>query len=225
MFDDLDFDLDFSTCTPQAPALQASEKKAVTIGDTGNIVNSAKLIKYQKIHFAKINSIEEILNYPKKNEQIRVITQNSFNSYTLLSWIQKQERIKDLVLTTYNMKEAVISAIFEMLTSKKIDSLTIILSDSIRHRTPKRIEQIEDLFHAHKKDFDVRVKLTWNHTKILLAKTDKNFYCVEGSGNLTDNARLEQYCIDNNKAVYDFHLSWIDEAFKKDILKREETLK
>jgi len=38
----------------------------------------------------------------------------------------------------------------------------------------------------------------------------------EGSGNLSDNARIEQYILENNKQAYEFHKNWIMEAMSED---------
>ena len=32
----------------------------------------------------------------------------------------------------------------------------------------------------------------------------------EGSGNCTDNARIEQFLYENNRQTYDFHAAWTD---------------
>ena len=38
-----------------------------------------------------------------------------------------------------------------------------------------------------------------------------NYYTLEGSGNLAYNSRVEQYVIDNDKAMYDFSCSWMND--------------
>jgi len=45
---------------------------------------------------------------------------------------------------------------------------------------------------------------------------------IRVGGNLSDNAQIEQYIIDNNKELYDFHREWMDEAYTGNRLKREE---
>jgi len=51
-----------------------------------------------------------------------------------------------------------------------------------------------------------------NHAKVFLAKTTCDKHIVfEGSGNLSDNSRLEQYIFEDNESVYNFHKKWIDD--------------
>ena len=41
--------------------------------------------------------------------------------------------------------------------------------------------------------------------------TDNRYFVVEGSGNLSNNARIEQYLFEQSKEMFDFHKSWVDE--------------
>lgn len=55
-----------------------------------------------------------------------------------------------------------------------------------------------------------------NHTKIAIAKTSKGErYVFEGSGNMSDNARIEQYVFEQSRLMYDFHKNWMDEVIEK----------
>lgn len=53
-----------------------------------------------------------------------------------------------------------------------------------------------------------------NHAKVLLLENpDRDAWItVEGSANLTANPRLEQYVMTNDRALYDFHRTWTEEA-------------
>jgi hypothetical protein len=37
---------------------------------------------------------------------------------------------------------------------------------------------------------------------------------MRGSGNMSTNARIEQYIYENNKEVFDFHKGWMDEVIQ-----------
>ena len=53
-----------------------------------------------------------------------------------------------------------------------------------------------------------------NHAKVVLMANHASgdYLVVEGSANFTANPRIEQYCIVNDRVVYDFHKAWIEEA-------------
>jgi len=52
-----------------------------------------------------------------------------------------------------------------------------------------------------------------NHAKVtLLANHQRGDYLtVEGSANYTANPRIEQYCLTNDRTVFDFHKTWMEE--------------
>ena len=52
-----------------------------------------------------------------------------------------------------------------------------------------------------------------NHAKVTLLANHKtgDYLTVEGSANYTANPRIEQYCITNDRTVYDFHKAWMEE--------------
>lgn len=44
---------------------------------------------------------------------------------------------------------------------------------------------------------------------------DNRHIVFEGSGNLSDNARIEQYLIEDNETTYNFHKEWIINTLNK----------
>jgi hypothetical protein len=52
-----------------------------------------------------------------------------------------------------------------------------------------------------------------NHAKITLIHSQDHYLSIEGSANWTANPRVEQYVITDDKAVYDFHVQWMENIF------------
>ncbi len=48
-----------------------------------------------------------------------------------------------------------------------------------------------------------------SHCKIMCAKRGDNYFTIEGSGNLSGNARIEQYVMANSREIFEFHSEWI----------------
>jgi len=227
MLDDFDLwgDVEFEEDDEQQIDKRDSDDlvaEAAAKGEVAKIKSRERFIKYKNLHFLKLSNIKELLPLPKENEQYRIITQEAFNAYTFILYILEREEIEHMHLSTFNIKETIIEALFDLLKAGQIKTLRLMISESVRFRMPKRIAQLQDLFTQNKDKYDIKVKLNWNHSKIILVKTKDNFYCIEGSGNLSDNAQIEQYIIDNNQDLYDFHKSWMDEAYLQNRLKREE---
>ncbi len=196
-------------------AREADEKQGII-----KIKTQKKLIKYKSQHYSIVEKEQDMLNFPDVGEQYRIITQASFNAFSMVLRILEDSDIEEIYLATFNIKETIILAIFELLKAGRIKSLNLMLSESITFRMPQRIALLHNLFDEHK-EYDVRIKLNWNHAKIMLIKAG-GFFCVEGSGNLSDNAQIEQYTMDNNRELYDFHKNWMDHAFENKTYKREK---
>jgi len=228
MSDDFDFnDLNFDDLMKTKELDQRDSDdivdEAEKKGDLQKIKTRNKITKFKNTHIEKIKNLEEMFFLPKSGEESRLITQGSFNMFTIMMYLYKEIGIIDeMYLTTFNMKEVVISTIFEMLEEKKIKKLRIMISESINHRMPKRIEQLKKSVEKNKIEHDVKLKLNWNHSKIMLVRIGNIFYVLEGSGNLSDNAQIEQYLITNSEEIYKFHKKWMDETFLSNKLKREE---
>lgn len=212
---DIDFDFDFDFDNITIIDKRDSEilvKEAMKNGNYKQCLSSAKAF-FQKgalIHFENIQNIDKLLSFPKPSEQYRIVTQQHFNTFSfILSIIEKEGKIKNLTVLTFNMNEPTISALTELFDLGMIDNLWIVISDSIKFRMPKRVEQLRQCYEERKKTNRYNVAFIWNHAKIALVQTTNNFYIIEGSGNFSSNAEIEQYVFENNQSVYDFHRGWI----------------
>jgi len=193
-------------------------------GDIQKVKDIRRIDKFYNQHMRKINNVVQMNFVPDVGEECRLITQGSFNMFTILIYfIQKYKKIDELYITTFNMKESVISTIFDLLERDTIEKLRIMISESIVNRMPKRAAQLKELTIKNSEKYDVRLKMNWNHSKIMLAKFGDIYYVMEGSGNLSDNAQIEQYIVTNSEGIYNFHKSWMDDCFSQNILKRDAT--
>jgi len=59
-----------------------------------------------------------------------------------------------------------------------------------------------------------------NHTKIALIQNGEYFIAMEGSANFTQNPRLENFIITNNRELYQFHREWMEEMLCKPTKKK-----
>lgn len=104
----------------------------------------------------------------------------------------------------------------KMINERLIGKCQILMSN-LRNKAHRKKEQItRDIFVDNPK---VDLFFASSHAKILSVETNEgNFYSLEGSGNMSYNSRVENYCIDNDKTLYKFHCNWMDEikTFLKD---------
>lgn len=166
-------------------------------------------------HYAAIKHIDELISgLPSHGEAFLIWSTGQFNKFTFIPWLLTHLGvIESLIISTYSLSMAGLQALHELLLSNKIQQLSIVISDSITFRLPKVYDQLK----AWELTMPGRISttLTWNHSKILLAKCGSHFITIEGSGNFSENAAYEQYTLFNSQDVYDFRRKCLDSVIVK----------
>jgi hypothetical protein len=148
-------------------------------------------------------------------EQYRIVTEKQFNAFAVILAILEEEDIEEMHLAIYRINEPTVDSLINFIDAGRIKTATFIISNFFNQT--KRPEK----WAIRLKDFaDTRscVKHAYihNHSKVLCVKTvTGNHYVFEGSGNMSDNARIEQYLYENNEVTYNFHKEWMSELIEK----------
>lgn len=172
-------------------------------------------IKYDKIICKKTKNFTDVIgNELSKNVQYRLVTENSFNAIVVIDYLLKKYELIEIYIAVYRMNQVSVNKLKSIIDSDEI-SCSILLSSFFREN--KRYERwAEELIMYATKKKNVKVAFAVNHAKVFLAKTKDNRHIVfEGSGNLSDNARIEQYLIEDNETTYNFHKEWIINTLNK----------
>lgn len=190
------------------------------INDSGlENLEDSKYKKFIEKTYQVIQKIEEI-GLPKNNEQIKIITFRPFNAAVFLKYIAEKEGIENAQIVVYSINSEAAVMIDKLINDGLINQCQILMSN-LRNKAHREKEQItRDLFVNNPK---VDLFFASSHAKILSVKTKQgNFYSLEGSGNMSYNSRVENYCIDNDENLYKFHCDWMNEI--KTFLKGKKEL-
>jgi len=165
------------------------------------------LVRYTEKHYALIDKIEE-LGLPKPGQEFRLVTRRTFNAIQFLEYIvRKEESIVDLKMAIYSINYYAAKILMALINEGKINKVEILMSN-LRNKAHREKEEIvKNLFMGHP---NISLFFCSSHAKLFSCETAQgNFYTLEGSGNLAYNSRIEQYVIDNDKALYEFSCSWM----------------
>lgn len=170
-------------------------------------------IRYKEIIAKKAKSFMEIVGADLlPNVQYRFVTSESFNAISVLEYVSQNNDLEEIYIAVYRMNLKAVNYLKDLISNSDITA-TIVLSSFFREN--KRYERWSaDLIAFGKSKENVRIDFAWNHAKVFLAKTKTEppqYIVFEGSGNLSDNARIEQYIIEDNEKVYNFHAKWIND--------------
>lgn len=173
-------------------------------------------VKNEEIHTARFNQLKQLCVTPQKNEQWRIITEKQFNAYALIKlMIEEQKTIDELYLAIYRINEPTVNSIIEMIDSGKIKKATFIISNFF-NQTKKPEKWARKLREYCDNSEQCNHVYVHNHSKVVCVKSNDNYFVFEGSGNMSDNARIEQYVYENNEQMYNFHKNWMDELIKNE---------
>ena len=157
--------------------------------------------KYLNKHLQRIENVSELCRIPDNGEVFFLQTEKAFNAFTFIPWIAKKFFIEEIYASTYSISRRVVEALQELQQDGKVGEVTLLISDSMIKRNPQTIDNLEAVA---KSNANFKIKYYWNHSKVTLIKTKDHFFVLEGSGNFSENAQLEQYTFCNDADVYQF---------------------
>lgn len=174
-----------------------------------------KKLKNEQMHYIRAKALSDICGEPAEGEQWRIITEKQFNAFALILHLLQTRVIEEMYLAVYRINEPTVTSIIEFIESGKIKKSVFVIS-SFFNQTKKPEQWAIMLKQFADKKANCYHVYTHNHSKVLAVKTSKNEYFVfEGSGNMSDNARIEQYIYENSKRSFEFHKKWMTELCSK----------
>jgi len=166
-------------------------------------VHVSKLLTQQNL---KLSFIEKALPVIEKGYTYNLITQKVINPYGFILQILKNGDIEDLYIATYSMNIKAIEILSSLIDEGRIKKLTIILNHNMKFKMKgkdvvllKMVEERENVSLIKK----------YTHAKVTLIKQGEDYIIISGSGNYSENPKIEQYTINNDKELYEFHKSWM----------------
>ena len=169
-----------------------------------------KMSRFVISQFARIAEVEDIGIPTKENQQLRFITTSQMNVISFVLYLlEKIGDIDECIMSYYVIGIKTIELMDSLVREGKIKNLYIQTSTiRMSGKDAKAIEAIRAMMREHGAD-RIGGNLAWAHTKILCCRIGSKSYVIEGSGNLSNNARIEQYLFERSKRSFDFHKSWI----------------
>ena len=160
--------------------------------------------KYLLAHYQNIHKLEQNLQrLPSPEEFFFLQTGSAFNAFSFIPLVCKSESVRRLYASTYSISRKVIDALQELHAKGLVEEITLLISDSMIKRNPMTIDVLNSVAAANG---NWKVLFGWNHSKVCLLETATGHYVIEGSGNWSENAAIEQYTFANSKGLFHFRL-------------------
>lgn len=158
-------------------------------------------------HGFMVETLKELTGrLPSPGEFFALWTIKSFNAFTFIPYlIRELGKIDYLVLSTYSINIRIIDSLIKKIDQGKIDHVKLFIADSLKYRMPRVVDHLSAMVQT--RSDKISVHFAWNHSKITLAQCGEQFFCIEGSGNWSENAQYEQYLFFNDNRLYNFRLN------------------
>ena len=191
---------------PKNTVIKTNEKldvKASKKTDKADLRQTNKDDNCQKI-------MEDFGGFPTSDKYFAIKTNGtsdcgSFFTYALNEW----ENITEMYLATWTISKQNIKRIKEAVESGKLKELTMVFSSTLKGANPALYAS---LVGALKPFGNVKLKEINSHAKTFSITDGKdNFITISGSANWSENPRIENFLILNDKVLFDHHKEWMSE--------------
>lgn len=209
----IDFDMTSGVLTPEELKMRKAEEKKQRIEER----KMERLVRKEEIYCRAAVDFERFVALPLRGQQFRIVTGNCYNPYTLIKRILRKTTIEEMYLAIYSINDVAAEGLMKAVELGRIKAgyfIVSVLFREYRDRAAHRryddfctfCQNHEELHHAYLR----------NHAKVLAVRDGLgNTYVLEGSANLSDNAKIEQLLLENIPETFEFHKGWIrDEVLK-----------
>lgn len=202
-FEDVDFDYTPTEKKPQAFMGEIVDEKALK-----------RYVKNEDIHLKRARHLDDLCPRPRPGEQWRIVTEKSMNAYCFIRSLLEEEEIEELHIAIYRINQPTVIALTRLIEEGRIKSAHFIIC-SFFMNTRKPEEWAVKLVKFCDEHPNARCAYVNNHSKVACARTNGGgYYVFEGSGNLSDNGRIEQYTYENSKQMWEFHTGWMNKTIE-----------
>jgi hypothetical protein len=159
-------------------------------------------------------NIDEITGgkLPNKGECYKFISlSGGFASVNFIKTIANKEPIEELTASTLRIGEKQFICLSNLSKREKLQRATFFIGSIMEEDAAKNKKyDYYTRFMDTAKNFGWEVYVVNNHSKIILMRTNENYYVLETSSNLNENPKIEQYSLENSKELYDFYYNFFE---------------
>lgn len=178
--------------------------------DSKSNQNTKKDLRFLFRDINCLEAIKETGGLPKENEIKSFVSAGMSDAGSFLYAVQNQLGIiNEAIIATWTISKNNILKLLDYLDTGKIQKLTFLINDGMLNtNSTKPIYAFMRLEFDKRKD-KVIYNIANSHAKIQCYKCNENYYTISGSGNWSENPRIENYILIGGKETFEFNKNWI----------------
>ena len=153
--------------------------------------------------------MKEFGGFPSVNQYFAIKTNGTSDCGSIFSYALKEwEVIEDMYLATWTISKQNIKRLEEAVLSGRLKKLTMVFSSTLKAANPALYASLVGSL----KDFsNVKLKEINSHAKTFSITNGTDYLTVSGSANWSENPRIENFLILNDKNLFEHHKDWMSE--------------
>lgn len=158
-----------------------------------------KKMRWDNVFFKHTTDVKN-MQMPKEKELLTIITNKSINQIAFIKAIKENEGIDEMICFIFAINDYATEHLIKI--TEEINQTYIVYS-SFKALARKENETLFNKELLKKERKNVKILVAFSHAKLTGIKTKKgNYYILNGSGNMSANARIENYTMINDKATF-----------------------
>lgn len=162
------------------------------------------------------NCYEALKKFPDNNEVVSFVSKGLSDAGSFLfAFYEREGIIEEATIATWTISKKNVQKMLDYVDEGKIKKLNVMINDGLlKTNSTKPIYAFMRLEFDKRKD-KISYCVANSHAKIQMYKSVNGKYAtISGSGNWSENPRIENYILIGGEYNYNFNVGWI-----KDILK------
>lgn len=152
---------------------------------------------------------ELIHDPPTQAESFRMLSAGGFSSIAFIRFVAEKETISDLYVSSLTIGKKHANNLDALHSSGKLMNAFFVFCSIFEQSNTSKYNYFTDFSKICEKNGWKYAKAK-NHSKIILMRTDKNWYIVETSSNMNENPKIEQFTFENDETLFKFYLEFFD---------------
>jgi hypothetical protein len=188
----------------------------------GEDVETHKTLDEAKRHTAKLKrsylralnneKIAEFLRLPEPGEAMHIVSNGNYDYFffvTNLLRLLGNTPAQEYWAITWTMHESAVMELLRLIDAGLLPKVHFLTSTHFKNTKSAFAAQLIEGFRAR----GMRYRALKSHAKIMCLAHPPHYLVLEGSANMTRYPGCEQNVLINDKGLFDFHTSWMEDVF------------
>ena len=156
------------------------------------------------------------IGLPAPGQSIDFISRGEANAGAFYECVKEKwgGNVEEACIATWIINRYYIDMLLSDVRAGRLNRLVFVISNRMR-QLGHHAGNFNFLIAAFGEEPNIMARVANSHAKTFGMTNGKDFICVDGSANWTDNPRLENYTMTNSKEKYDFKIKWMKEIVAK----------